>query len=225
MPARSYSGVLFFLLISLSFVLDITWEKGFVGKTIHLVSLGAIALFIWSWTLMFNSYGITKTQEAIRNDHINYEKLVKGPGARPAVPNYYFARLFRNLDMFDQYHSGAMGSWFGVAQVTLQNGVEYDYSVIRTGTQVPVVISKEFANARILTRTPSWKTNGNGTIIFETTTNIEGKKIVLSYYPERARKPVEIEMSPMILNLSGKYYAGLTLKEMPALTNVRVFSR
>ena len=225
MPPRAYSGVLFFLLISLSFLLDISWEESYIGKAINLIGIGAIALFLWSWTLVYISYGITKTQEAIRNDHINYEKLVKGPSARPLIPNYYFVRLFKRGDMFDQYHSGAMSSWFGVAEVSLKDGVTYDYSVIRTGTPVPVVISEEFANARLLTRAPSWKTKGNGTIIFETTSNIEGKKIVLSYYPKRAKELIEIEMSPVTLFLSGKYYAGLTLKNMPTLTNVRVFSR
>ncbi len=224
MPPRAYSGVFFFLLISLSFVLDCAWAKGYAAMAIKFIELAAIPLFIWTWTLMYISFGITKTQATIRNDHINYEKLLKGPGARPLVPNYYFFPLFRRNDMFD-FHSGSMAGWFGVTQVQLQKGIDYDYSVIRTGNPVPMVLSKEFSDARILVRAPSWKTKGNGTIIFETTSNIHGKKIVLSYYPERARVPIEIEMSPVTLYLSGKYYAGRTLKEMPTLTNVRVFSR
>lgn len=105
---------------------------------------------------MYVSYGITKTQEAIRNDHINYEKLVHGTSARPVIPNYYFVRVLRKTDMFDQYHSGAMGSYFGVADVPLQEGVDFDYSILRTGKTIPVVLS-ELPATKIYIRYPSWK--------------------------------------------------------------------
>ena len=59
-------------------------------------------------------------------------------------------------------------------------------------------------------------------MLLETTTDIRGKKISLVYYPPRAREPSEIALSSEILFLSGKYYAGVTLKDLPRLTNVRV---
>ena len=221
MPSRAYSGIFLFLLISVAFVLDIAWEVGKLKLATWLVEFGVIVFAVISWTFMYVSYGITKTQEVIRNDHINSETGVHGTSARPVIPNYYFVRVLRKTDMFDQYHSGAMGSYFGVADVPLQEGVDFDYSILRTGKTIPVVLS-ELPATKIYIRYRSWKTKGNGTVLLETTTDIRGKKIYLVYYPPRARKPSEIALSSEILFLSGKYYGGATLKDLPRLTNVRV---
>lgn len=221
MPYRAYSGIFLFLLISVAFVLDIVWEVGKLKLATQIVELGVIVFAVISWTFTYVSYGITKTQEAIRNDHINYEKLLHGTGARPVIPNYYFVRVLRKTDMFDQFHSGAMGSYFGVSDVLLQEGVDFDYSILRTGKTIPVVLS-ELPATKIYIRYPSWKTKGNGTVLLETTADIRGKKIYLVYYPPRAREPAQIALSSEILFLSGKYYGGATLKDLPRLTNVRV---
>ena len=221
MPSRAYSGIFLFLLISVAFILDVTWDVGKLKIATRFIEFGVIVFAVVSWTFMYISYGITQTQEAIRNDHINYEKLVNGPSARPVVPNYYFVRVLRKTDKFDLFHSGAMASYFGVADVPLQDGVNFDYSILRTGKTVPVVLSN-LSEAKVFVRYPTWKTKGNGTVLLETTTNIRGKKIALEYYPPRAKEPSEIALTSEILFLSGKYYAGATVKNLQTIRNLRI---
>lgn len=225
MPPRAYSGVFFFLLIAVSFALDGGAFKGLSGKLLSLPCLAVIGVGIWAWLLVFISYGITKDQEAIRIEQINYQKLENGPSAQPTIPDWYFVRLRKKSDMFDMYHSGAMAGWFGVSKVNLVRGMDYDYSVMKTGEVVTVLNRAGLAEAKIFVRPYSWKTNQNGTVVLETTTDIRDKKLAVAYYEDRSRNRQEIRLSNKVLCIKGKYYTGATVRKLPNVKNVEVVVR
>lgn len=222
MPARAYSGVFFFLLIAVSFALDVDFFKQWSGWLLGILGVAVMAVAVWSWTLVCISYGITKDQEAIRNGQVNYEKLVKGPSAKVVIPDWYFVRLRKSSDMFDMYHSGAMAGWFGVSKIDVVGGMDYDYSVARTGKTLPAVNTAALEDLTVRLREASWKTNKNGTITIETSTDIRGKRLAVAFYADRSRKRQEVALSPKVLCIQGKYVAGVTVRRLPALANVEV---
>ncbi len=222
MPARAYSGVFFFLLIAVSFALDVDFFQGRKGWLFGVLGAAVMAVAVWSWTLVFISYGITKDQEAMRNGHVNYEKLVNGPSAQLTIPDWYFVRLRKGRDMFDMFHSGAMAGWFGVSKIDVVTGMDYDYSVARTGRVVPAVNVAGLNELTVRLREASWKTNKNGTITIETSTDIRGKRLVVAFYKDRSRERQEVVLSSKVLFIQGKYVAGVTVRRLPAVANVEV---
>ena len=225
MPLRAYSGVLFFLLISLSFALELKFFNGKLGWGLSLLGTACIAGAIWSWTCVYISYGITKEQEAIRNDHINYEKLIHGAVAQPTIPDWYFVNLLSSRDKFDMYHSGAMSRWFGVYKVNLITGVDYDYSVLRTGAQITTVNKTNLEAPAIRIRPASWRYRQNGTVILETTSDIRNQKLSIAFYPNRGHNKKIVPLSHKVLFLQGKYYTGVTIRKLPDIANIEILSQ
>ena len=146
MPPRSYSGTFFFLLIAVSFALDIEFFNTLESKFIGLLGISMMGVWVYTWTFVVISYGITKDQEEIRIEQINYEKLLKGPSAEPIIPDWYVVHLHTHRDMFDWFHSNSMAGWFGVAKVDLICDLDYDYSVMNTGREITLINRSDLEN-------------------------------------------------------------------------------
>ena len=139
MPPRAFNGTLVFLLISSSFFL-VYPSKDTISKYLFLGFTAVLGfMFLRSFIFMAVSYDITKIQDEMRNSHIEY---CRDNGINDIyIPGYYFPRLAKGGDMFDMYHSGAMGKYFGVKHVKKYD-VEHDYSVIRTGRRIQSIDDK-----------------------------------------------------------------------------------
>ena len=222
MPPRSYSGPFFFLLIAVSFALDIKFFNALDSKFIGLLGIYVIGACVYTWTFVFISYGITKDQEVIRIEQINYEKLLKGSTAKPVIPDWYVVHLRRKHDMFDWFHSGAMAGWYGVAEVDLIRDFDYDYSVMNTGHEITLINNSDLANTKAFIREANWKYHRNGTLVIETTSDIRNKRIIASYYDLRSRDRKDIVLSSKVLCFKGKYYTGATIRKLSGHVSVAI---
>lgn len=207
MPSRSYTGMFFFLLLSLSFVAEFRSFNQFWESFQKLITVILTLFMLVSFTFMLVNYKSTKIQEQLRNAHINYEKLLYGNNASPTIPGYYFTDLLRNKEKFDMFHSPSQGSYFGVKKVNLQNA-NFDYSVIVTGKQIKVVNHSGLENIKIYTK-PGFASLRKSTIVLECKGRSELKNVILKFYRDRDKEPVSVLLSQPI-ELMGNTYFGIT---------------
>lgn len=207
MPSRSYTGMFFFLLLSLSFVAEFRSFNQFWESFQKLITVILTLFMLVSFTFMLVNYKSTKIQEQLRNAHINYEKLLYGNNASPTIPGYYFTDLLRNKEKFDMFHSSSQGSYFGVKKVNLQNA-NFDYSVIVTGKQIKVVNHSGLENVKIYTK-PGFASLRKSTIVLECKGRSELKNVILKFYRDRDKEPVSVLLSQPI-ELMGNTYFGTT---------------
>ena len=207
MPSRSYTGMFFFLLLSLSFVAEFRSFNQFWESFQKLITVILTLFMLVSFTFMLVNYKSTKIQEQLRNAHINYEKLLYGNNASPTIPGYYFTDLLRNKEKFDMFHSPSQGSYFGVKKVNLQNA-NFDYSVIVTGKQIKVVNHSGLENVKIYTK-PGFASLRKSTIVLECKGRSELKNVILKFYRDRDKEPVSVLLSQPI-ELMGNTYFGTT---------------
>lgn len=230
MPPRSFSGTQFFLLIALSFVLDGTDFKGWPGKLVHVACLSCFLIFAYSFSLVCTSYVITKDQEKLRNDLIMYEKEQQGATATAIIPDWYFVHLFRPADMFDLYHSPAMPRYYGVAKIDVMRNMDYDYSVLLTGTRKDVVkqstkSGEPLVSPCIFMRTALPVLIPNGTIALETATDIRGKKLVIVWNEGKDMKRRETVLSGKVFKFKDKYCTGVTIPGLKEVSNVELIEK
>ena len=207
MPSRSYTGMFFFLLLSLSFVAEFRSFNQFWESFQKLITVILTLFMLVSFTFMLVNYKSTKKQEQLRNAHINYEKLLYGNNASPTIPGYYFTDLLRNKEKFDMFHCPSQGSYFGVKKVNLQNA-NFDYSVIVTGKQIKVVNHSGLENIKIYTK-PGFASLRKSTIVLECKGRSELKNVILKFYRDRDKEPVSVLLSQPI-ELMGNTYFGIT---------------
>ena len=166
---------------------------------------------------MFHSYCVTKDQELIRNNHINYEKMVKGNNTEVTIPSYYFIKLLKWRDMFDQYHSESQASWFYVKKINLQY-VDYDYSVLLSGREVSFVNKTALENMKVYYQ-PRGILSSKSTILIESTSPIP-ENLKVGFMGDRSIELEEYTLSAPI-KLMDRYYIGITRK-MPTIGSVVV---
>lgn len=137
MPPRSYSTSLFFLLISMSFLVNIviSLKNRIAIGTLFLILLVNAMYFIPSY--VFFTYAIKKTsiQGQIREDIIDEAKLNRKQSVK--IPDWYFTRLLKDADKFDMYRSNAMPKYYNINNIEWTN-VYFDYSILKT--QKPILL-------------------------------------------------------------------------------------
>ena len=216
-PPRAYAGIFFFLLLAFSVTADLTLYKDKLKK-IQLTAYVMIGfIFMYSFLLMLHSYSVTKDQELIRNNHINYEKMVKGNNTEVTIPSYYFIKLLKWRDMFDQYHSESQASWFYVKKINLQY-VDYDYSVLLSGREVSFVNKTALENMKVYYQ-PRGILSSKSTILIESTSPIP-ENLKVGFMGDRSIELEEYTLSAPI-KLMDRYYIGITRK-MPTIGSVVV---
>lgn len=230
MPPRSYSGTLFFLLIALSFALDGINFRGWLGKLVHTACLCLFLICVYSFSLVCMSYVITKNQEVIRTEMILYERQKQGASAELTIPDWYFVHLFKRDDEFDWYHSEAMPKFFKVAKIDRICNMDYDYSVLLTGTRKDVVqqsskTGDSLASPYILVRTSLPVLIPNGTIVLETATDIRGKKLAIVWYEGKDMKRREAVLSDKVFKFKDKYCTGATIPGLQDVNNVELIEK
>ena len=210
MPLRSYSGMFFYLLLSLSFILDPRLFKGAIVFGYKLLAICSGVVMLLSFFLTFTTYTTTKIQEEIRNGHINYEKLLHGSSASPTIPSYFFSDLLRgDKDKFDLYHSESQAPWFRIKNLGLKQA-HFDYSVIRTGRQIKAINHSGLSDIKVYVKkgmTPIQKS----TLVVESPDPSPIDKIHVKFYRNRDKEPVTLTLSDPI-ELMGKKYFGITDK-------------
>ena len=218
-PPRAYSGIFFFLLLAFSVSSDVSQFKDGLKKIHLMAQLCCFMLFIYSFSLMYLSYSVTKIQETLRNNHINYVKMVEGTSAETTIPSYYFIKLLKDRDMFDQFHSGAQATWFHVNKVNLQN-VDYDYSIIKTGCELTVVNRSSLENVKVYYQ-PRGLLSSKSTIIVESTSKIPDD-LKIGFMRDRGTELEEYSLSNPI-KLMDRYYVGLT-RMLPTVGSVTIMN-
>lgn len=217
-PPRAYSGIFFFLLLAFSVTADVTLYKKNI-KNIYLTAQMIIfCLFIYSFTLMFHSYSVTKTQELIRNNHINYMKMVEG-NTEVTIPSYYFTKLLKRRDMFDLFHSDSQASWFNVKKINMKF-VDYDYSILLTARVITFVNKTDLENVKVYYQ-PSGILSSKSTILIESTSPIP-ESLKIGFMDDRSKELEEYTLSTPI-KLMDRYYIGITRK-MPVIGSITVMN-
>ena len=99
--------------------------------------------------------------------------MIEGTKAEPTIPSYYFVRLLKGRDMFDQYHSKSQATWFHVKKINIKK-VNYDYSAMKTGQEIPFINKSSLKNVKVYYQ-PSGFHYGfslKSTILIESTSKI-----------------------------------------------------
>lgn len=216
-PPRAYAGIFFFLLLAFSVTADLTLYKDKLKKIQLTIQVIICFIFIYSFILMFHSYSVTKDQELLRNNHINYVKMVNGSNTEVTIPSYYFIKLLKWRDMFDLYHSEAQASWFCVKKINLKY-VDYDYSVLLSGREVSFVNKTALENMKVYYQ-PRGILSSKSTILIESTSEIP-ENLKIGIMGDRSIDLEEYTLSKPI-KLMDRYYTGITRK-MPIIGSVVV---
>ena len=221
-PPRAYSGIFFFLLLAFSVSADICQYKEKFIKVHFLLQICCCLTFIYSFSLIYCSYSVTKIQESLRNNHINYVKMIEGTKAEPTIPSYYFVRLLKGRDMFDQYHSKSQATWFHVKKINIKK-VNYDYSAMKTGQEIPFINKSSLKNVKVYYQ-PSGFHYGfslKSTILIESTSKIPDNTKI-GFMMDQGAKLEEYILSDPI-KLMDHYYIGLTGR-FPVIGSITIFN-
>ena len=211
MPPRAFNGTLIFLLVSLSFLLysvKICYIKKFFLK---ICTCCTLVIFIYSYSCIAYSYNIAYKEDKIRIEHIQYSKYLNN---KAIIPSYYFPKLLKEGDKFDMYHSSSMASYFGVKYIYKPIQVNYNYAIINNTKNILKTICKNkditlyYKNSNIFDK--------NGTIIVQINdlNIIKYKDIYVKFFNIRDKKMQILKFENQYIDICGKYYSGLTIKNL-----------
>ncbi|SFS85901.1 hypothetical protein SAMN02910357_02260 [Succinivibrio dextrinosolvens] len=216
-PSRSYLGIFVFLLLAFSVCSDVSCFKAGFVKIHYALQIICSLLFIYSFALMYNSYSITKVQEALRNEHINYEREVYGADAEPEVPAYYFVKLLKKRDMFDLYHSEDQARYFHVKKISVKD-VDYDYSALKRGQELLFTNKSSLENVKVYYQ-PGNLLLRNSTLLIESSSALPDK-LNIEYEVLGKAETEKLTLSNPI-KLKDRYYIGISRK-LPDVKNVTI---
>ena len=205
---RAYSGIFFFLVLAFSVTADVTLYFEKYKKFYLTAQIIIFCSFIYSFALMFHSYCVTKDQELLRNNHINYVKMIEGCNAEVTIPGYYFIKLQKWRDRFDLYHSESQASWFNVKKVHKKD-VDYDYSILLTARTIPHVNKTDLKNVKVYYQ-PRGILSTKSTILIESTSPIP-ENLKVGFMDTRSKELEEYTLRSPV-KLMDRYYVGLTRK-------------
>lgn len=219
-PQRSYSGIFFFLLLAFSVTSDVSQYKEIFKKIHFILQISCYIVFLLSFSFMFCSYSVTKVQESIRNDHINYVKMIEGTRAELTIPSYYFIRLLKGRDMFDQYHSRAQATWFQVKKINLKK-VSYDYSVLKTGHELPFINQSSLEKVKVYYQPMDLRygLSFKSTILIESASKIPDN-LKIGFMSDRDIVLEVVTLSSPI-KIMDRYYIGLT-RRLPVIGSITI---
>lgn len=203
---RSLAGSFVFLLLALSCILIINLKKTLLKMSVFFLYIFFFYQFVLSYSCVYGSYSLTKIQSTLRNEAINYEKLVKGTNSEVTVPGYYFLCLKNNGDMFSTFNSDSEKKWFCIKNLIITS-VNYDYSVIKTGNEITLLNKSNLKNIRAIFKGNYWFSN-KGTLLLESDFPLP-KEIIVFYFLDRDQNPRKLVLSDNI-KIKGKYYLGAT---------------
>ncbi len=211
MPPRAFNGTLIFSLISLSFLL-------YSEKTCHIKKIFLkictyciFIVFIYSYSCIAYSYRIASNEDKIRIEQIQYSKYLNNEAI---IPSYYFPKLLKEGDKFDMYHSQSMASYFGINHIDKPIQVNYNYTIINDNRNILKTIYKNkyitlyYKNSNIFDK--------NGTIIIQVDDFdiIKYKDIYIKFFNIRDKKITILKFDNQYIDICGKYYSGLTIKNL-----------
>lgn len=211
MPPRSFNGTLIFSLISLSFLLYSLKECYIKKFFLKICTCFIFAIFIYSYSCIAYSYNIAYNEDKIRIEHIQYSKYLN---SNAIIPSYYFPKLLKEGDKFDMYHSQSMASYFGIKHIDKPIQVNYNYTIINDIKNILKTISKNtdiilyYKNSNILDK--------NGTIVIQVDdfNIIKDKYIYVKIFNIRDKKIQILKFENQYIDICGKYYSGLTIKNL-----------
>ncbi|EMW0954326.1 TPA: hypothetical protein OL683_000735 [Citrobacter freundii] len=128
MPPRAYSGALFMLLLSVSFLLNsvLNNKKTIVEYSgLSIVSMFTLLYFIPSYYIMTNAIIGTWNQESIRLSMI-HEQVSRGI-KEITIPDLYMQKLIKPTDAYPAYKHPARNDFFHVNSIN-EEQVGFDYS-------------------------------------------------------------------------------------------------
>lgn len=136
MPNRAYSGALFMMLISASFLmsalLEAEYRKG-IGFVVSLIYVFSLSYFIPSYAFFTTAVVRTWGQEQIRHQMILDQ--VKEGKKTVVIPDYYFTRLEKETDQYPTYKQPKMAMYYGVDEIK-ELPVKFDYSSLAAAKHV-----------------------------------------------------------------------------------------
>ncbi|AKL10531.1 TPA: hypothetical protein I8271_004084 [Kluyvera intermedia] len=138
MPERAYSGTLFMLLITTSFifyaVMDITCK---ITKWIVITSITTFCFVYLIPSYVFFTHSVIRTweQEKIRMEMLN-EQISNG-NRNPVIPNYYLPRLLKKTDGYPNFQNPYMLHHFGVNSI-IEKEMGFDYSALNKCSYIKV---------------------------------------------------------------------------------------
>lgn len=215
LPPRSLNGGLVFLLVSLSYAIhdsDIKHER----LKFSVISVLSLVYFIPSYYLVHEAYKRTFIQQELRVESLDVAKF---SGEKEAsVPDFWYTRLAKQNDKFDNYHnSQMMGSFFGLKNVALDKAT-FDYSGIKTGIKKGVNIHIKddlYIKALYLAK---------GSVLIPDMIIMEFNKDPASYlnpasyklfmHAYHGDKMLNMDSYPEAIKLSGRYYYGVSLRDV-----------
>ena len=204
-PARSRNGIFCYLLLSLSFLLSLKYDKDLKIKLTFLVL--SLITFLLSYFLIFKAYTATTLQQQLRYSSIrhdidnNLEKIV--------IPDFYFSKLLTDKDRFDTYHSpSTIGKFFGTTSIFLNNKILFDYSAILTGYSNQIVIhsGNDIYPVNFYVKDSSFL--NKATIVFKLNdSKLVDKSIIVEVYEGGERTKEKLFSDSIVL--SGERYYGV----------------
>lgn len=133
-PDRAMGGTFLFFLIAISFITNDLLESGSkCTKGVMALTVLLLFVFIWSYSLMYEAYKRTYSQDVVRKSIIKLEKEKNNRDFY--IPNFYFTKLQNSGGHFGFSHNVYYYSkYFGVNELKRQD-INFDYSVLVTGTK------------------------------------------------------------------------------------------
>lgn len=130
MPPRAYSGALFMLLVSVSFLTNAVLDN---KKTIieyaglSIIGMFTLVYFIPSYYIMTNAIIGSWNQEKIRLSMI-HEQVSRGV-KDITIPDLYMSKLIKSTDAYPAYKHPARNDFFHVNSIN-EEQTQFDYSLI-----------------------------------------------------------------------------------------------
>lgn len=204
-PPRAYSGTFMFLLVAFSILMCPALLTGWKKLVHHLFCAYSAYLFVITFVCIVGSYSISTDQSAMRNAHLNYEKLTGNQNSNLTIPSYFFVKVQKDGDFFDLYNSGAMKDWFHVERIDVK-WLFYDYSIATTGKEIKVVNNSHFSDVKAFQK--DYIFSGRKTLLLTSETPLP-ERLQVKYFGDRdaTAKTLTLEGAVKIMD---RYYIGLT---------------